>query len=125
MEISMQFERLSPLTGEIVSSATAMTAADMPAIAARAASVFTAWAVLGPNARRALLMKVADALWARKDAFVAAMIAETGATAGWAMFNIDLAATVVREAAAITTQITGEVRGGSANLHSRLSGVSA
>jgi acyl-CoA reductase-like NAD-dependent aldehyde dehydrogenase len=37
------------------------------------------------------------------------MIAETGATAGWAMFNIDLAATVVREAAAITTQITGEV----------------
>ena len=81
----------------------------MPAIAARAASAFPAWAVLGPNARRALLMKVADALWARKDAFVAAMIAETGATAGWAMFNIDLAATVVREAAAITTQITGEV----------------
>jgi acyl-CoA reductase-like NAD-dependent aldehyde dehydrogenase len=37
------------------------------------------------------------------------MVAETGATAGWAMFNIDLAATVVREAAAITTQITGEV----------------
>jgi benzaldehyde dehydrogenase (NAD) len=37
------------------------------------------------------------------------MIAETGATAGWAMFNLDLAATVVREAAAITTQITGEV----------------
>ena len=54
-------------------------------------------------------MKVADALWARKDAFVAAMVAETGATAGWAMFNVDLAATVVREAAAITTQITGGV----------------
>ena len=105
----MLFERRSPLTGEVVSSATAMTAADMPAIAARAAAAFPAWAAQGPNARRALLMKVADALWARKDAFVAAMIAETGATADWAMFNIDLAATVVREAAAITTQITGEV----------------
>ena len=105
----MLFERRSPLTGEVVSSATAMTAADMPAIAARAAAAFPAWAAQGPNARRALLMKVADAHWARKDAFVAAMIAETGATAGWAMFNIDLAATVVREAAAITTQITGEV----------------
>ncbi len=81
----------------------------MPAIAARAAAAFPAWAAQGPNARRMLLMKVADALWARKDAFVAAMIAETGATAGWAMFNVDLAATVVREAAAITTQITGEV----------------
>ncbi len=105
----MRFERLSPLNGEVVSSATAMTPADMPAIAARAAAAFPAWAAQGPNARRALLMKVADALWARKDAFVTAMIAETGATAGWAMFNIDLAATVVREAAAITTQITGEV----------------
>jgi benzaldehyde dehydrogenase (NAD) len=105
----MQFERLGPLTGTPVSSAPAMTAADMPAIAARAAAAFPAWAAEGPGTRRALLMKVADALWARKDAFAAAMIAETGATAGWAMFNLDLAATVVREAAAITTQITGEV----------------
>jgi acyl-CoA reductase-like NAD-dependent aldehyde dehydrogenase len=109
METRMRFERLGPLTGAAVSSAPAMTAAEMPAIAARAASAFPAWAAEGPGTRRALLMKVADALWARKDAFVAAMIAETGATAGWAMFNIDLAATVVREAAAITTQITGEV----------------
>ena len=105
----MLFERLSPLTGEVASSATAMTAADIPAIAARAAAAFPAWAAQGPNARRAVLMKAADALMAKKDAFVAAMIAETGATAGWAMFNLDLAASVVREAAAITTQITGEV----------------
>ena len=105
----MLFDRHSPLTGEVVSSATAMTAADIPAITARAAAAFPAWAATGPNVRRALLMKAADALWARKDAFVAAMIAETGATAGWAMFNLDLAASVVREAAAITSQITGEV----------------
>ena len=105
----MLFDRLSPLTGEVVSSATAMTAADIPAIAARAAAAFPAWAAQGPNARRAVLMKAADALMVKKDAFVAAMIAETGATAGWAMFNLDLAAGVVREAAAITTQITGEV----------------
>lgn len=109
MEIDMLFERLSPLTGEVASSAIAMTAADIPAITERAAAAFPAWAAQGPNARRAILMKAADALMARKDAFVAAMIAETGATIGWAMFNLDLAATVVREAAAITTQITGEV----------------
>jgi benzaldehyde dehydrogenase (NAD) len=105
----MLFERLSPLTGEVVSSATAMTAADIPAITARAAAAFPSWAAQGPNARRAALIKAADALLARKDAFVAAMIAETGATVGWALFNLDLAAGVVREAAAITTQITGEV----------------
>ena len=40
----------------------------MPAIAARAAAAFPAWAALGPNARRAVLMKAAAALEARKDA---------------------------------------------------------
>ena len=56
-----------------------------------------------------MLIKAAAALEAKKDAFVAAMIAETGSTAGWAMFNLGLAASMVREAAAITTQIAGEV----------------
>ena len=105
----MEFTRLNPLTGEPASSALAMQAADIPAIAARAGAAFPAWAAQGPNARRAVLMKAADALEAKKDAFVAAMMAETGSTACWAMFNLGLAAGMVREAAAITTQITGEV----------------
>src|SRR6185369_17172856 len=75
----------------------------------RAAAAFPAWAGQGPNARRAVLMKAAEALAARKDDFVAAMMAETGSTAGWAMFNLMLATGMVREAAAITTQIAGEV----------------
>ncbi len=105
----MTFNRINPLTGEVASSAPAMQAGDMPAVAARAAAAFPAWAAQGPNARRAVLMKAAAALEARKDAFVAAMMAETGSTAGWALFNLGLAAGMVREAAAITTQITGEV----------------
>jgi acyl-CoA reductase-like NAD-dependent aldehyde dehydrogenase len=105
----MNFDRINPLTGEIASTAHAMKAADIPAIAARAAAVFPAWASQGPNARRAVLMKAATALEARKDDFVAAMMAETGSTAGWAMFNLGLAAGMIREAAAITTQIAGEV----------------
>ena len=105
----MEFTRLNPLSGEAASSALAMRAADIPAIAARAAAAFPAWAAQGPNARRAVLMKAADALEARKEAFVAAMMAETGSTAGWAMFNLGLAAGMVREAAALTTQIAGEV----------------
>ncbi len=105
----MEFTRLNPLTGEIASTAAAMKAGDIPAIAARAAAAFPAWAAQGPNARRAALMKAAAALEAKQDAFIAAMMAETGSTAGWAMFNLGLAASMVREAAAITTQITGEV----------------
>jgi len=105
----MEFTRLNPLTGEVASSATAMTAAEMAAIAARAGAAQPVWGAMGPNARRAVLMKAAEGLEARKDAFVAAMTAETGSTAGWAMFNLGLAASMVREAAAITTQIAGEV----------------
>jgi acyl-CoA reductase-like NAD-dependent aldehyde dehydrogenase len=105
----MQFTRNNPLTGAPASNATAMTALDIPAITARAAAVFPSWAATGPNARRALLTKAAEELEARKDAFVDAMMNEIGATAGWAMFNIALAVSLLREAAALTTQIAGEV----------------
>jgi benzaldehyde dehydrogenase (NAD) len=37
------------------------------------------------------------------------MMEETGATAAWAAFNVALASGIVREAAAMTTQITGDV----------------
>lgn len=105
----MQFERINPLTGEVASSAPAMQPSEIPAIAARAQAGFSAWAAMGPNARRAVLMKAAAALEARADAFVEAMMNEIGATRGWALFNLGLAASMVREAAALTTQISGEV----------------
>ncbi|WP_066552273.1 aldehyde dehydrogenase [Croceicoccus bisphenolivorans] len=106
---SLRFERLNPVTGEVASSAPAMTAEDAAAVARRAAEGFAVWSVMGPNARRAVLMNAAVALEAKKDAFVDAMMAEIGATAGWAMFNHALAVGMIREAAAITTQISGEV----------------
>ncbi|TIX50746.1 aldehyde dehydrogenase family protein, partial [Alteraurantiacibacter aquimixticola] len=105
----MEFTRLNPMTGDVASSAEAMQPGDIPAIAARAQAGFAEWSKLGPNAHRAVLNKAADALMAKKDDFVAAMMGEIGATAGWAMFNLGLAAGMVREAAAITTQISGEV----------------
>lgn len=105
----MLFERINPLTGAVASTAQAMQAADVPAIAARAAAAFPAWAAMGPNARRSVLMNAAAALEARADAFVEAMMGEIGATKGWALFNLGLAASMVREAAALTTQISGEV----------------
>ena len=104
-----QFHRHNPMTEEIASSAEAMQADAIPAIAAKAQAGFAVWSKMGPNARRAVLMKAADALMAKKDDFVAAMMGEIGATAGWAMFNLGLATGMIREAAALTTQISGEV----------------
>ena len=103
------FDRLNPITGDVASTAPAATVADVDAACNAAAAAFPAWSALGPNARRALLNKAADALQAKAPQFVEAMMAEIGATQGWAGFNLMLAAGIVREAAAMTTQIQGEV----------------
>src|SRR5690606_1416130 len=55
------------------------------------------------------LLKAADLLEARADEFTRLMMSETGATAPWAGCNVMLAAGILREAAALTTQVTGEV----------------
>src|SRR5580698_9702300 len=96
--ITMNFERINPLTNTVASTAQAMTADEARAVADRAAAGFAAWSSLGPNARRAVLSKAATSLEARKDDFVKAMMEETGSTAGWAMFNLMLAAGMIREA---------------------------
>jgi len=105
----MNFDRINPLTGEVASTAVAMQAADIPRICAKAEIGFASWSQQGPNARRAVLLAAATALEAKQAEFVAAMAAEVGATAGWAGFNVMLAASMLREAASITTQISGEV----------------
>ncbi len=105
----MDFERINPMTGKPASKVRAMTVKEAVAVVDRATVGFNAWSVLGPSARRATLTKAASALESRKDEFIAAMMSEVGATAGWAMFNVMLAAGMVREAAALTTQIAGEV----------------
>ncbi|SER81433.1 Acyl-CoA reductase [Azotobacter beijerinckii] len=102
------FVRRNPLNGEIVSTAAAATLEDADAAVAAAQRAFPAWAALAPNERRARLAKAADLLESRAAEFVA-LAAETGAMANWYGFNVQLAAGVLREAAAMTTQITGEV----------------
>jgi acyl-CoA reductase-like NAD-dependent aldehyde dehydrogenase len=107
--IGRTFDRLNPVTGEVATTARAASVADADAAVAAAAAAFPIWSALGPNARRAALNAAADALAARADDFVAAMMGEIGATEGWARFNLMLAVGMVREAAALTTQIAGEV----------------
>ncbi|RZM37651.1 MAG: aldehyde dehydrogenase [Sphingomonas sp.] len=103
------FLRINPVTGEVASETRAMDAGAATAACEAAAAALPGWAATGPNARRAMLANAAVALESLADAFVAAMMSETGATEGWARFNLMLAVGMVREAAALTTQIGGEV----------------
>lgn len=103
------FERRDPFTGEVASVAPASGLDDVRAAVAAASAAFPAWSKLGPGQRRALLMKAADAMDAKAPEFIALLTAETGGTAPWAGFNVMLAASMLREAAAMTTQISGEI----------------
>jgi acyl-CoA reductase-like NAD-dependent aldehyde dehydrogenase/ABC-type branched-subunit amino acid transport system ATPase component len=103
------FERRNPLDGSVATRAPAASTADAVAAVEAAAEAFKTWRDTGPNTRRALLLKAADALEAKTPKFVEAVPAETGATGMWAGFNVMLAAGMIREAASLTTQIGGEV----------------
>ncbi len=104
------FERRDPVLGTVATTAPAAGIEDARrAVEAAQAAFFETWSKLGPGARRSALMKAADNLEAATAQFIDLMVGETGATPMWAGFNVRLAAGMLREAAAMTTQITGEV----------------
>ena len=108
-EGNRRFTRTNPVSGETVTEAAAASVADATRAVEAASRAFPAWAATGPGERRAKLLAAAENLRARAPDIVAAMKDETGATEGWGMFNVILAADMLVEAAALTTQIKGEI----------------
>src|SRR5262245_51172314 len=103
------FIRNNPISGQPATRAAAATVEDAVAAVEAAQAAFPAWSALGPHERRKKLLAAADRLEARAPEFIALMAAETGSTSGWGGFNVHLAAQMLREAAAMTTQVSGEV----------------
>ncbi|MBL4785433.1 MAG: aldehyde dehydrogenase [Cohaesibacteraceae bacterium] len=103
------FERCNPVSGELVTKAAAAKIEDVERAADAAAGAFPGWSNTSPGERRKLLMKASESLKARTSEIVDAMAAEIGTTEAWALFNIGLAADMLLEAAALTTQIIGEI----------------
>ena len=103
------FDRANPATGEIASRSAAATLSDADQAVAAAQAAFPEWSSLAPNERRRRLLKAADLMEQRTNDFISAGTSETGGTAGWYGFNVMLAAGMLREAASMTTQITGEI----------------
>jgi acyl-CoA reductase-like NAD-dependent aldehyde dehydrogenase len=103
------YERRDPATGAVATRAAAATLDDVDAAVAAARDAFPAWSAMLPGARRALLLRAADALEALRPRIVDAAVREAGGAPVWYQFNVTLAANMLREAAAMTTQIAGEV----------------
>ncbi|ANL32074.1 salicylaldehyde dehydrogenase protein (plasmid) [Rhizobium phaseoli] len=103
------YDRLDPFTEKLASRAAAASLEDVAAAVDAASTAFATWSKTGPSQRRAILVKAADIMDAKVGEFTRLMIEETGATAPWAGFNVMLAANILREAGAMTTQISGEI----------------
>ncbi len=101
--------RHDPVTGEVATEAPAASVADALKAVAAAQAAFPGWAATPPGQRRAILNAAADRLDAMTPAIIAGGIAETGATGPWLGFNCMFGANILREAAAMTTQIAGEI----------------
>ncbi|MBA4094921.1 MAG: salicylaldehyde dehydrogenase, partial [Candidatus Accumulibacter sp.] len=103
------FERRNPATGDVATRAAAATLDDVDAAVAAAKAAFPAWSAMAPGERRTLLLRAADKMEALRGQFVETAVAECGGAPMWYQFNVTLASNMLREAASMTTQISGEV----------------
>src|ERR671937_1257673 len=103
------YEKANPYTGESAGSAAAANRDDARAAVEAAHEAFQEWGRSAPAMRRKILLKAADLLEERAPAIAATVTEETGGTFGWGMFNCQLAAGMLREAAAQAYGLVGEV----------------
>ncbi|HEY8269147.1 MAG TPA: aldehyde dehydrogenase [Xanthobacteraceae bacterium] len=103
------YEKRNPFNGELVARVPDAGPLDAAAAVGAAAAAFREWSKTPPSKRRAILWKAAELLEGRAQEIAKIITAETGGTFGWGMFNTFFAASIMREAACSTTQITGEV----------------
>ncbi|MFI5938613.1 aldehyde dehydrogenase family protein [Actinoplanes sp. NPDC051494] len=105
-------EDLNPHTGGVVARVAAAGPQDVARAVTAADRAFTGWSSAPPAQRRKVLHRAGDLLEDRAADAAALMAGETGGTLGWSLFNVGLAASMLREAAALTTLPVGEVLAG-------------
>jgi acyl-CoA reductase-like NAD-dependent aldehyde dehydrogenase len=102
------YRRVNPVSGQLVTEGAACGVEDALRAAASSQAAFKTWSRVGPTERRRLLLAAADVLESKITTFCSVMADEIGASQLWAQFNVGASANLLREAAALTTQIKGE-----------------
>jgi benzaldehyde dehydrogenase (NAD) len=103
------YEQFFPFTGEAIGVAAAAGREDARAAVEAASGAFAHWSRSAPALRREILGKAADLLMERREEIARIVTDETGGVFGWGMFNVQLAAGMLREAAAQAYGLVGEV----------------
>jgi acyl-CoA reductase-like NAD-dependent aldehyde dehydrogenase len=103
------FDDLDPFTGDVVARVPAAGRADAKRAVDAAAAAFPEWAATPPEARQQIFLKAADILERRGDEVVELLATETGATFGFAMFQLHFVPGLLRQSAAIPYMPLGQV----------------
>jgi acyl-CoA reductase-like NAD-dependent aldehyde dehydrogenase len=103
------FEDRDPYNGDVVAIVPAGGAEDARAAIDAASAAFPAWSASSPAARQAVFLKAADILESRRDEVVSMLARETGATFGFAMFQMHFVPGLFRQAAAVGYQPIGQI----------------
>jgi acyl-CoA reductase-like NAD-dependent aldehyde dehydrogenase len=109
MSAGAAMERTGAQAGEVVAHVRRASVAEARHAANVAASAFPRWSATAPGERRRLLDRAAAILERRGEDVIRTISAETGGTRAWGELNVKLGASILREAAAQTTRIGGEL----------------
>lgn len=101
------FDVVSPVTGKVTHRCGSASVADADAAVEAAAEAFKTWRRSTPSHRRDIFLKAADLIQKKADELVPIMSSETGAATPWALFNINTAADLCRDAAGRISSIEG------------------
>ncbi len=104
-----KFEKRNPFTGEVIARVAAAARQDAARAVEAASAAFSAWSATPPGIRRSLFLKAADVMDSRQPEIARMITEETGGTFGWGIFNCILGAGILREAAAQTYGLVGEI----------------
>jgi acyl-CoA reductase-like NAD-dependent aldehyde dehydrogenase len=102
------YEKANPYTGAPVGRAAAATREDARAAVEAAAAAFPSWSATPVVERRAVLDRAAELLMERQQEIASIVTEETGATFGWGMFNVELAAGMLHSAGEVAAELHDE-----------------
>jgi acyl-CoA reductase-like NAD-dependent aldehyde dehydrogenase len=103
------FDDYNPFTGEVYARVPRGKRADAAHAIEAAAAAFPAWAAMPPSERRKLFLRAADVMERRQQELIKILMEEAGTTVGFAGFQLWFVPTLLREAAAQTYNVTGEI----------------
>lgn len=102
-------EDVNPYSSQVYATVAAAGVEDVTRAVDAADAAFAGWAATSPVVRRKIFLDAADLLESRVEDAVRTMAGEVGGTRPWAMFNVGLAANMLREVAGAVTAPRGEV----------------